>query len=380
MTSLQDIADMFYPGADPCSVPFGMPPPGETSDFNTQGLRPVVLSIIIIFTVLATVLSLGRLYINLRALKFSDGLVLLAMLSNITLMIFLIVYVRYFRHQWDTPLCWHNTDYARVTLGWQMLTITSMLTAKSATLLLFRQVFVISRRTSIAIWVGLAMAVLLYGSSIVVLAYYGAPHPGTTWEEYIDDMRALTEPPFSVYWAVGQGSAGTFLDLYIFILPLPIIYKLNMSRKRKFQVSALFLVALLGVIASIISIVYRVQFLIQANVDLMYNTGITMLCTIVEMDVALIVCSTPAFTKFVRIYILDSQFVRAIRSSLGGPSSTEKSGEDPNRPRTGWLSRLSRRRDPLGTLHNDTGVSETELVRSRSDTDLESQNPASRGE
>jgi hypothetical protein len=89
------------------------------------------------------------------------------------------------------------------------------------------------------------MAAILYGSSIVVLAYHGAPHIGQSWEEFMDDMRSISSPPFSVYWAVGQGAAGTFLDLYIFILPLPIIYKLNMSKKRKIQVSALFLVALL---------------------------------------------------------------------------------------------------------------------------------------
>jgi hypothetical protein len=370
--SLQDIADMYYPGADPCSVPFGPPPTGEMSDFNARGLRDVVISVVVIFTVFAVIPSLGRLWMSLKKFMFSDVLVLLAMLSNITLMVFMIVYVRYFRHQWDTPLCWHNTDYARVTLGWQILTTTSMLTAKTATLLLLRQVFSISRRTSIAIWIGIIATVAIYGSSMIVLIYHGVPHVGQSWEQYIDHMRAGTSPPFSIYWAVGQAAAGSVLDIYIFILPLPIIYKLNMTTKRKVQLSALFFVALLGVIVSIISIVYRVQFLTEANLDLMYNTGITMMCNITEMNVALIVASTPAFAKFVRTYILDSSLVSTIRSSFATRSAWGGSTEDQTRTRTTRRSRLS---DQPGTraMTQIRGESDTGLVGTRTDTDLESQ-------
>lgn len=50
---------------------------------------------------------------------------------------------------------------------------------------------------------------------------------------------------FALYWGVAQAAANTVFDMYIFILPLPIIYRLNLSLKRKVQVTALFLVALL---------------------------------------------------------------------------------------------------------------------------------------
>lgn len=43
-----------------------------------------------------------------------------------------------------------------------------------------------------------------------------------------------------IYWGAVQGFLSVGLDLYIFILPLPILFKLQMPRRRKIQLVALF--------------------------------------------------------------------------------------------------------------------------------------------
>lgn len=46
-------------------------------------------------------------------------------------------------------------------------------------------------------------------------------------------------------WSLLWGTLDILIDIYIFILPLPIIFKLNLSKKKKLQVSAIFFIALL---------------------------------------------------------------------------------------------------------------------------------------
>jgi hypothetical protein len=106
----------------------------------------------------------------------------------------------------------------------------------------------------IAIWIGIAVSFTLYGSSLGVLSYFSAPHAGQTWDEVAADAinmnisalyKGVAPVVIPLYWGVAQGAVGTVFDIYIFILPLPILSRLNLSTKRKIQLSALFFVAIL---------------------------------------------------------------------------------------------------------------------------------------
>lgn len=98
----------------------------------------------------------------------------------------------------------------------------------------------------IAIWIGIAVGAVMYGLTLAIMSYYGTPHVGHTWDELLVESVGTTI--FPLKWAVGQGAVNTAYDIYIFVLPLPIIYKLNLSRKRKAQIFAVFFVGLLYVI------------------------------------------------------------------------------------------------------------------------------------
>lgn len=106
----------------------------------------------------------------------------------------------------------------------------------------------------IAIWIGIAVSFALYGSSLGALSYFSSPHAGQTWDEVATQAIITNLSPLykgvapvviPLYWGVVQGAIGTVFDIYIFILPLPILSRLNLSTKRKLQISALFFVAIL---------------------------------------------------------------------------------------------------------------------------------------
>ncbi|KAJ2996333.1 hypothetical protein NUW58_g1005 [Xylaria curta] len=373
------LADLFPPGTDLCQLPSGSPPLGQAPDFDDVGLRSLTIAFSVILTTIAITFALGRLFANHKKLGLSDLFVFLAALTNIAHAVLIIVYARYNRHQWNLPLCWINGEWELASYTFETLNNFSLFFSKSATLLLFRQVFSVSRTMNIAIWVGVAASFALYGSSLATLSYFAAPHAGQTWDELAAHVAGTTI--FPLYWGVAQGAVGTILDIYIFVLPLPTLSRLNLSTKRKLQVSALFFVAILGVVGSTVSLAYRALSIQGPNPDYTYNAGVLLNCNLIEMNIALIICSTPAFASFMRNYVMQSKIFRSLQSSLGGSrSGPRRSGLfrtvlDPNRPRTG-----RDKQKPSG--EKDAGryieMSDTWLLKSGATVDVEAPNVANK--
>jgi hypothetical protein len=113
--------------------------------------------------------------------------------------------------------------------------------AKAAILLLYLQIFNSHRAMRIAVYVGLVFTGLTYWTGIPLDIAFTAPRPGETW----DSLLTNGHPQQLIYWGVLQGALAVALDLYIFILPLPVLWKLNMSLKRRIGVCAIFFTALM---------------------------------------------------------------------------------------------------------------------------------------
>ncbi|KAI1130988.1 hypothetical protein F5Y10DRAFT_234394 [Nemania abortiva] len=368
-------AGLFPPGTDICQVPSGQPPEGQVPNFSAQGLRPLVISLGLIFTITAVVFGLGRLFVNRRKLQWSDLFVLFAILLNIGYTVVLIVYSRYFRHSWDVPLCWLDGRFEQISYIWQSVSNISLFFSKTATLLVFRQIFSVSRSTNIAIWIGIAFDFVIYATSLILVTYWATPRPGQSWDRLINGAGSTAQ--YVIYVAIGQGAASILLDTYMFILPLPIIARLNLSPRRKWKIGAVFLVAFLGVVASIISLVYRVLELTESAS--LYLGSVVLLANLAEMDIALIVCSAPAFAAFMRVYVLQSPAFMSIRALLPSRSRSRSRSKDtasmeavpsPNKPRTG---RNTEQHADLERLRGQVGMSDTWLFDSRATSDVETQ-------
>ncbi|TGJ79028.1 hypothetical protein E0Z10_g9731 [Xylaria hypoxylon] len=362
-------AALFPPGTDLCQVPSGQPPEGQAPDFGAEGLKPVVISLSVILTTIAVAFGLGRLFVNLRKLQWSDLFVLFVILLNIGYTVVLIIYSRYFRHAWDVPLCWLDGRFEQISYVWQSVSNISLFFSKTATLLLLRQVFSVSRLTNIAIWIGIAYDFVIYATSLILATYWATPRPGQSWDQYINGSGSTAQ--YIIYLAIGQGAASILLDTYMFILPLPIIARLNLSANRKWRIGAIFLVASLGVVASIISFVYRVLELTESAS--LYLGSVVLLANLIEMDIALIVCCAPAFATFMRVYVLQSPAYMSIRTLLPGRSKDTTSIEavpGPNKPRTG---RDTEKRADLERLRGQVGMSDTWLFEGRAASDVETQ-------
>lgn len=124
------------------------------------------------------------------------------------------------------------------------MTSLGLCLAKTATLLLFHQVFHVSRQMRLAIRAGIIVNALLYGTSIAAFSFHSVPHLGQTWDDIV--VAVLLHPEFfAIKWGIGQATVGAALDIYIFILPLPAIARLNLSARKRIQLIAVFFTAIL---------------------------------------------------------------------------------------------------------------------------------------
>ena len=92
-----------------------------------------------------------------------------------------------------------------------------------------------------SIWLGLVFNFLLYWSAIPVATYYGTPRIGQPW-----DVVTMTETRANLTtFVLVQGVLSVVLDLYIFILPIPIVSKLPISMKERLSILGVFATAIL---------------------------------------------------------------------------------------------------------------------------------------
>ncbi|KAI2769587.1 hypothetical protein F4815DRAFT_439012 [Daldinia loculata] len=366
------------PETDLCKIPTGIPPPGQSSDLDNADLKSLTISLGVILTTIAVVFSLGRLYVNFRKLTAGDFFVFVAIISNTATVVLMIIYAKYFRHIWNMPLCWINDNFGKIAYAWEMTATFSTFPSRAATLLLFYQLFTISRSIGIAIWIGMAISLIITVWTICILSY-GYANEKT--RDHPDDTDGIITM-WILRWSLLWGTLDILIDIYIFILPLPIIFKLNLSQKKKLQVSAIFFIALLGIAVSILTLAYRIKALQSHNFDSTYNTGVLMICGLVQMNVTLIICSTPGFVGFIRLHILESQAFKALQSMLRAgrsppsQSSLFKSWQSPNRPRTGRDEPPKQKQKSLRGMTDCAEVSDTCLLNSGTTIDTEGQRNA----
>ena len=107
-----------------------------------------------------------------------------------------------------------------------------------AILLLYRKIFAVKKAMKFLIRLGVALLICLYVPNFILTAVYCAPQVGQSWT-LVNVIRCdelnLWYLIYSVFVLV--------LDIYIFILPLPTIFRLHVSRPRKVEIAVVFATA-----------------------------------------------------------------------------------------------------------------------------------------
>ena len=113
--------------------------------------------------------------------------------------------------------------------------------AKLFIFLLYLSIFQVKQTMRLAIYFGIFLNFAIYWPNVAINSYYDAPHYGEQWDVATIAARGRIAIAFSIV----QGVMAVVIDLYIFVLPIPVLLGLQLQRRKKIQVLAIFGTALL---------------------------------------------------------------------------------------------------------------------------------------
>lgn len=177
--------------------------------------------------------------------------------------------------------------------------------AKLSLFLLYLSAFAPSRKTRIFVYIGIASISVVYTGTAIGYGVLCIPKPGSSWFVTVLSSNCANK---SIKLAYVMGSFGVVSDFYLFCLPIPVILRLQMPRKKKIAVCAIFMTGFLWVmfhtivynakffaracISSILGLYFRVR--IAKSQDVSWNLGL--------MEVIVYDCPEPVSRRLKLIY------------------------------------------------------------------------------
>ena len=113
--------------------------------------------------------------------------------------------------------------------------------AKLSLLLLYLRIFSPDCVVRRAIYIGIFFNIIFYTGTTVAYGAMCIPNPGQTWIDTLSTQRCI----HSIIVNYLQAVFGVISDLYILILPMPILFKLKLPYKKKVGVAAIFATGIL---------------------------------------------------------------------------------------------------------------------------------------
>ncbi|KAI0391386.1 hypothetical protein F5Y17DRAFT_460849 [Xylariaceae sp. FL0594] len=269
-------------------LPALSPPPGIVPDFaHLQNQNALYVSVVVISLALATAACAVRVYSKIakeRRAKVEDVLGLVGFLGFVAYVgsgLWKVHYRGAFLHQWDvrlrdlSPLLLRLRQEVHLSTNFYSLT---MLTVKSAILLEWRRIFVPFGTRNKFYWacmVLLLFNILYYGAGIIAANLACIPYRAI-WDVTVKgkciNQRGL----------ITSGTAiNVISDIAILFLPQRVIWRLNMSRRKKQGVSVAFAVRRLYLLTD----------------DSLYQGSAVSLWAVAEMTCAVLVFCVPSFPR-----------------------------------------------------------------------------------
>ncbi|CAG9984143.1 unnamed protein product [Clonostachys byssicola] len=178
----------------------------------------------------------------------------------------------------------------------------------------------LARLFSVKPWVPWISYGMLVASLLVTIAI-------TAWSGAACDMRGQWSTniaeicsPRSARGHLASGIVGLIVDIVLFILPLPIIIRLNVPFKRKIGYAIVFTTGILGIVVSIVGCYWRKKALSGKASD----RKVSILCVVLEGIIAILLGCVPAYYYIYRNIIIKANKFSNAASGITATKSTRK--------------------------------------------------------
>lgn len=226
----------------PVLTPAIPPPPGVTPNFNSHVSRaPTVLAANWFITSIMLLFVLARLVAKIKYARkqfgFEDIFCILGTFLTLVLMgilTWLLTGTGIGHHAWDIPLSVLRAQIGPMSVG---ITATSviagfaLISVKLSILCLFYRIFNVSRRARIWVYFGAIGTILTLGTGAIIYVPVVSPTHPRPDVDYANRSNTIS---------VCIGAVNLVGDIYILLLPILEISRLQMYQGRKIRVLAVF--------------------------------------------------------------------------------------------------------------------------------------------
>ena len=227
------------------------------------------------------------------------------------------------RHIWDIPPSLYSGNRLLVWCG-QICYVASAGLVKVSVLLFYRRLSTsFSRGFKIATWIGIAYNVLYVLAFLIALLVECRPL-NSYWlafdEAWLKAGNTYTCPTSEHVQLPASSGLSVLGDAYATLLPLCLVYTLDMPRRQKMALYGLFALGFLVVAAGIARTVI-LDYLINHTYDNSWWLYETWVWALVELFIAISAASAPALKPFFRKFFLDpmSHFSAGSKSGSSRP-------------------------------------------------------------
>ncbi len=230
-------------------IAIGSPPPGEVTDFSNPPLdsRPMIILGGLLLA-LATLFITNRAYFKFRILRRRSW-------DDLTLALGYVGGIFFYRtclwgtkdgawgrHMWDVSISQAaSTDFLVPAFLYVVLYPPTLTLIRISFFIMYLDIFGVLQGLKIGAWVG-GIVTTLFGVVMTILSFVCAtPYPHESWFAQKFTERA----ELIVRFSLPQSGVGLAIDIYVLILPMMGVTRLQMPFRRKLGVMLIFLSAIL---------------------------------------------------------------------------------------------------------------------------------------
>ncbi|KAI2465600.1 hypothetical protein F4781DRAFT_408617 [Annulohypoxylon bovei var. microspora] len=352
------------------------PPPGVTVNFvNPENQMAGNIAIHTVFLTLSTLSVIMRIYTRLRVsrvtLGVDDYLCLLAYAATATYSGLLLTCFHWGigRHIWDEPAIWLIPALKYQTIAAQIYFVATTV-IKLSLLFLYRRIFNLQKTAKWFVNGGIILVTLMGIAILLAIIFFCFPVE-KAWDDSIPG-RCSSPAPVSYL----SGAWNAFVDIYVLVLPIPLLWGLNMGPRRKMRLCAVFGIGIFGCAASLVRL--GMTPLLQSDLDSTYNIAKVSVWATLEINVGLICSCLMLLPAFLRHHLPESakSYFRSISLSKGSRSGKNSSSK--SQKWVGYQHKVNSDSQNLVSLKEENKILRTNtftLETVRAPPDLERGNP-----
>ncbi|KAL1965539.1 hypothetical protein VTN77DRAFT_5622 [Rasamsonia byssochlamydoides] len=312
----------------PGSLPFpgaGPPPPGVIPNLvnpPTIGHK-VEAAGWALWTVALFVVSL-RTYASARQgkgrLGWDNVLIIVALILALSRIIILTVEVEVYgmgRHIWDLPIAWTSKHRSLLYIA-DMIYLIAMMCAKLSILLIYLRLFGVYNAFRFVAW-GMMAVIVVYSWTVFFVYAFSCNPVYWAWHVTLDEAWNARHCINFLPLNTAMGAVNIATDVVLLMLPLRMVWKVQMRTAQKLGLTLVFGTGLFTVAAACVREYFVVS--TEKNSDQSYTEVPEALWLTIELMVGIVAASLPAIGPLYQHIIRDSRLATSIRNLISRVSS-----------------------------------------------------------